>query len=84
MDPSFVETCTLAFDEMLVPIVAIGGGLIVAVVWIVFGVLQSIMVNRSREQTKREIAAYVAEGSMDPQTAIELAKAGTKPSEDED
>jgi hypothetical protein len=35
-----------------------------------------MVVGVARERTKRELAAYVAEGSMKPETAIELAKAG--------
>lgn len=30
---------------------------------------------REREQTKREIAAYVAEGSIPPETGVELMRA---------
>ncbi len=35
----------------------------------------SMRSRREREQTKREIAAYVAEGSITPQEGIEMLKA---------
>ncbi|MHC4100086.1 MAG: hypothetical protein ACYS15_02040 [Planctomycetota bacterium] len=57
-------------------IFTIGGG--VGIIGIVAGSVTSIMVNRSREHTKREIAAYVAEGSLDPDKAVEMLKAGAK------
>ena len=54
-------------------IFTIGG--IIAIVAIVSGSVTSITVNRAREKTKREIAAYVAEGSIDPDKAVEMLKA---------
>ena len=54
-------------------IFTIGGS--VAIVGIVVGSITSITVNRSREKTKREIAAYVAEGSIEPEKAVEMLKA---------
>ncbi len=51
------------------------GGLI-AIIAIVFGAATKIIVGRSREQTKREIAAYVAEGSIDPDKAVAMLNAG--------
>ena len=56
--------------------IAVSGGLLVAIVAIIFSTVKSIILGRAREQTKRELAAYVAEGTMDPNTAVELAKAG--------
>jgi len=67
----------LAFDEaLLIPIISIAGAIIAGVCIIVSHAIRSIMMNRSQEQTKRELAAYVAEGVMDAQTAIALANAG--------
>ncbi len=59
-----------------IPVVAIAGGLLVAMISIIFGVIQSIAVARAREHTKRELAAYVAEGSMEPDKAIAILNAG--------
>ena len=59
--------------EMPNPIFIIGGA--VAIVAILAGTATKIVVGRSREQTKREIAAYVAEGTIDPDKAVEMLKA---------
>lgn len=59
-----------------IAVLAIGGGLTVALVSTVFGTIQTILVARAREQSRREIAAYVAEGSMSPEDAARLIEAG--------
>lgn len=38
----------------------------------------SVLTNRQRERSRREIAAYVAEGSMTPDDAERLLSAGGK------
>ena len=38
--------------------------------------LKSVLGTRAREKTKREMAAYVAEGSVDPEHAIKILTAG--------
>lgn len=53
------------------------GGLI-AIVAILSGTISSMMNVRARERTRREIAAYVAEGSIDPNEAVKMLKAGSK------
>jgi hypothetical protein len=35
-----------------------------------------MVVSRNREATKRELAAYVAEGSLDPDKAVAMINAG--------
>jgi hypothetical protein len=67
------------FDSMFtMPTVIFTIGGAVGIVGIVFGSVTSIVVNRGRERTKREIAAYVAEGSLDPDKAVAMLKAGEK------
>lgn len=56
-------------------IVFVVGGLI-AVIAIVFGTVAKIITTSSRERTRREIAAYVAEGSIEPDKAIAMLNAG--------
>ncbi|MEL6497401.1 MAG: hypothetical protein AAF937_03070 [Planctomycetota bacterium] len=54
------------------------GGLIVlgiAVVW-VSGTLKKVSITKQRERTKRELAAYVAEGSMSPEDAKAILSVG--------
>ncbi|TVQ31893.1 MAG: hypothetical protein EA376_07860 [Phycisphaeraceae bacterium] len=48
----------------------IGG--VIALVWIVAASLETIISTRSRERTKREVAAYVAEGSIKPEDAVRI------------
>jgi len=47
----------------------------IAITAILGGIIQNIMIARAREQTRREIAAYVAEGSIPPDKAIEMLRA---------
>lgn len=59
-------------DDNLIWIV---GG-ILGFVGIVFGTITGAMKTNAREQTRREIAAYIAEGSMTPEQGERLLKAG--------
>jgi len=65
---------TLAFDNGLIPVIAIVGGVAVAIIAIVFGNVASMVQTRNREETKRELAAYVAEGSITPDDAERILK----------
>ena len=67
---------TLIDRNDLIPIIAIGGGLIIAFFYVVFSNIAHVMTTRARETTKRELAAYVAEGSMSPEKAVALLTAG--------
>jgi hypothetical protein len=40
--------------------------------------ITAVLTTASRERTKREIAAYVAEGSMTPEQAERILKAGDR------
>jgi hypothetical protein len=57
-------------------IIIFGTGGVIAVTAILMGSLTSIVRVRSRERTRREIAAYIAEGSMTPEQGERLMKAG--------
>lgn len=52
----------------------VGG--VIAVVAILCGSITSVMKRQSRERSRREIAAYVAEGSMTPEHGERLMEAG--------
>jgi len=72
-----LELTTLAeIPKEAIVIVAIGGGLGVAVISIVISAMQSMFESRLREQSRREIAAYIAEGSMSPDEGERLLNAG--------
>ena len=75
---STLSTLTLGGidDGILIPLVAIGGGLCVAVIAIVAGTVRSVSSRKQREESRREIAAYVAEGSMTPDDAERILESG--------
>ena len=56
-------------------IIAVGGGFVIAIVAIVSGMVRCVFKTRAREQSRREIAAYIAEGSMTPEQGERLMKA---------
>lgn len=63
-------------EDLIIPLAAIACGTIIAVVAITFSILRTILVSRAREQSRRELAAYVAEGTLDPDKAAALLEAG--------
>lgn len=72
-----MECLTLGMNEdvaMMSVIFGVGG--VVVVIVMTLETLQKIIVTRQRETTKREVAAYVAEGSMTPEDAERIIKAG--------
>jgi hypothetical protein len=48
----------------------------IVVAAIVSGCIKSVVKSTSRERSRREIAAYIAEGSMSPEQGERLMKAG--------
>ncbi len=68
---------TDAIASELKLVIIIGGGLFFTALIVFIGVLKSIFVTRAREQTKRELAAYVAEGSVKPEDAVRILTAGS-------
>lgn len=58
-----------------VTVLAVAGLVAIVVVSVVFGALKSMYRARQREQSRREIAAYVAEGSMSPEDGERLLRA---------
>lgn len=65
-------------EEIVVPM-AIGGGLLVAIISIIASAVRATIASREREQTRRELAAYVAEGSITPEDAEKILAAGDRP-----
>lgn len=73
--------CEEFFMELMrsgdfLPILAIAMGCLVGTVAILSGAISGTIKTRNREQTKRELAAYVAEGSMSADQAAALLNAG--------
>ena len=65
----------LLHDSELAKIVLVGG---VAIFWIGAATVKGVIVGLSRERTKREIAAYISEGSMTPEQGERLVRANPK------
>ena len=66
-----------ASEEYVLKMIALGGGILVMLVWMTLKTLRVVTVKRAAEQTKREIAAYVAEGSITPDEAAKIINAGS-------
>ena len=66
-------TLAISDEEKIVIVFAILGS--VAVVWIIAATIYYTLERRFREQTKRELAAYVAEGTIAPDDAARLLTA---------
>lgn len=69
---------TLAMDEDTVKLIMVGA---VAIVAIVGAYITRMVTTYSRERSRREIAAYIAEGSMTPEQGERLMRAAN-PGED--
>lgn len=63
----------------IIPVIAVGGGILIAVISIIFGAVARMVRVSHTERSRREIAAYVAEGSMTPEDGERLLRASTKP-----
>jgi len=62
--------------EELLPIIAVTGGLAIAALAIISRLIRTTSQRRHFEESRREIAAYVAEGSITPEDAQKLLKTG--------
>jgi len=56
--------------------VIFGVGGVIAILGIFFGTIKSTAIAKEREKSRREIAAYIAEGSMTPEDGERLLNAG--------
>ena len=63
-------------EDNFLAIVAISMGCLTGMVAIVGCLVGGVMRARAREATKRELAAYVTEGTLDPDTAVAMINAG--------
>jgi len=67
-------------SEDLIKLVAVGGGMIVAFIWIVTSAAAKATRTKETERTRREIAAYVAEGTISPEQGERMMRiAGSDP-----
>lgn len=63
-------------QDDIVPVIAIAVGGLIAIISIIFGMVKSMANTDAKEKTKRELAAYVAEGSIKPEDAVRILAAG--------
>lgn len=70
---AFVE---FARTDNFIALVAITMGCFVGICAIIGGSISGVMRTRAKEMTKRELAAYVAEGSLDPDKAVQILNSG--------
>ncbi len=62
-------------EDSLALLLIFGGSALVAIVAILLTTMKNIALNRERETSRREIAAYIAEGSMTPEDGAKLISA---------
>jgi hypothetical protein len=62
-------------EGVLIAVIIFGGAFSVAIVAVITEAIRKTMQARAREQSRREIAAYVAEGSISPDDAVRLLEA---------
>lgn len=62
-------------EENLVPIVAVSIGCSVVVIWMLLTAITTILTRAQVERSRRDIAAYIAEGSMTPEEGQRLLSA---------
>tara|TARA_E500000318_G_scaffold17776_5_gene18272 strand:- start:23555 stop:23800 length:246 start_codon:yes stop_codon:yes gene_type:complete len=63
-------------EDKFIPLIIFGTGTIIAVIAIVFSSIKRMVVSSNVEKSRREIAAYIAEGSMTPDDGERLLSAG--------
>lgn len=65
-------------SDTLVVLIVFGSIVVITVVGIVFTTIKRVSISNDREKSRREIAAYVAEGSMSPEDGERLLRASPK------
>lgn len=70
---STISTLGFSLDGVNLMWIVIGG---IAITAILCGAIKTVVTSNSRERSRREIAAYIAEGSMTPEQGEKLMNAG--------
>jgi hypothetical protein len=80
---TLLATTTMGISEgqigAMIPIVTLVFGSLIVMVLFVARAFRGARETREREQSRREIAAYIAEGSMTPEQGERLMAAGHRP-----
>lgn len=77
-------TLLLSDAGEVIPIVAVCGSMLVAILWVITSFIKGLHRQSKRAQVQREIAAYVAEGSITPQDGERMMKAASMKEDGED
>lgn len=64
----------------IIAMVAITGGITLSVISVIANAVVQVSRTGTRERSRRELAAYVAEGTITPEVAERMLEAGRKPS----
>jgi hypothetical protein len=72
----FATLASISESGNFVVVVMVGGAFTVAIVAIITEAIRKAAQTRAREESRREIAAYVAEGTISPDDAAKLLAAG--------
>ncbi len=72
---------SLLSSFFVIAIVAVGGGLTLSLVQVVVHAIRDTVRIRHQEVSRREIAAYIAEGAMSPTEGERLMNAGASVSD---
>ncbi|NUQ68993.1 MAG: hypothetical protein HUU18_12050 [Phycisphaerales bacterium] len=59
-------------EDILIPSIMMAGGVVIVLICSVSSMVRSV----ARERTRREIAAFIAEGSLTPEQGERLMQAG--------
>jgi hypothetical protein len=70
---SFIAGIDISGDQ-LIPLVAITGSALVGIVWAIMWSIVATVQSKEAERTRREIAAYVSEGSITPEEGERLIR----------
>jgi hypothetical protein len=65
-----------SIPEEVIPLTAITGGLAFGIIATVTQAIRRTLTEKYREESRREIAAYVAEGTLSPADAERILSAG--------
>ncbi len=79
-----METLLDLSIEKLATIAVFGGGTIIAVIGILSWMIKSTAERKEFERSRREIAAYIAEGSMSAEQGQRLLAESPLPKDDDD
>jgi hypothetical protein len=82
--PNLLAEIESRMVDAAVPVIAIAFGCLVAIIAVISVNARKIKERQHREESRREIAAYVAEGSMNIEQAEKLMAAGESAPEKND